>query len=98
MPDIVDPRMTPTWIRMYEFIRQHWIQHGYAPSQNEVMRAARCSMASIQNGFRELTKAGHVEHQKFQQRSIKPVDLERKLYREPPDPWASFADRQPWEV
>lgn len=98
MTDIIDPRMTPTWVRIYEFIRHHWIEHGYAPSQGEVMKAVGCSMASIQNGFRELTKAGHITSQKHEQRSAKPTDLTARLYREPPDPWASFADKQPWEL
>lgn len=98
MPDVVDKKMTPTWVRIYEFVRNHWIEAGYAPSQTQIMRAVGCSMASIQNGFRELSKAGHIEHQKHIARSIKPVDLQRKLYREAPDPWASFGDKQPWEA
>lgn len=98
MPDIIDPKMTPTWVRIYEYVRHHWVEHGFAPSQSEIMRNTRCSIASIQNGFRELTMAGHMTHQKHIARSIKPTDLTARLYREPPDPWDSFGERQPWEV
>lgn len=98
MRTIVDPKMTPTWVRIYEYIRWHWIEYGHAPSQGEIMRNVDCSIASIQNGFRELTKAGHLEYQKYIGRSAKPTDLEAKLYREAPDPWETFGERQPWEV
>lgn len=98
MPDIIDPHMTPTWVRIYEFIRHYWIENGHAPSQTEIMRAVGCSMASIQNGFRELNRAGHIHFEKHQARSVKPTDLTARLYREQPDPWASFGDKQPWEL
>lgn len=98
MPDVVDPTLTPTWIRLYEAIRQGWIKNGYCPSQSELIRAVGCSQASIQNAQRELTAAGHITREKFMARSSRPVDMNRRLFREPPpqkDPWASL-DEPDW--
>lgn len=90
MPDVVDTDITPTWLDIYEFIRAHWRKHGYAPSQSEIMREIGCSSASVQNAFRVLRKHGHITYQKSVPRSIKPVDINRRLWRTPPDPWASL--------
>jgi hypothetical protein len=54
-------------------------------------------MASIQNAFRVLSKNGHVTAEKFSARSIKPVDLDRKLARSAPDPWDDLDERSAWE-
>lgn len=90
MPDVVDPVITPTWLDIYEFIRRHWRAHGMAPSQSEIMREVGCSSASVQNAFKVLRRNGHVTWQKSVARSIKPVDLDRRLWRGKPDPWASL--------
>ena len=94
MPDIVDPKMTPTWGAIYEAIRQGWIKNGYCPSQSELQRTVGCSQASIQNAQRELKAAGYIDRAKFEARSSKPTDMTARLFRETPkpvkakDPWA----------
>lgn len=103
MPDIVDPKMTPTWVAIYEAIRQGWIKNGYCPSQSELQRTVGCSQASIQNAQRELKAAGYIDRQKHEARSSKPTDINARLFREAPkparakDPWASLGDTEEWE-
>lgn len=81
MPDVVDPKITPTWLAVYEFIQEYWLENGYAPSQNDIRKAVKCSIASIQNAFRTLKERGHIDWQKFEQRSVHLVDLDRRIFR-----------------
>ena len=100
MPDIVDPTITPTWQRLYEAIRQGWIQNGYCPSQSELMRTVGCSQASIQNAQRVLKEKGYITRVKHEARSSRPTDMNARLYREAPepqDPWAVLAHVEEWE-
>lgn len=102
MPDIVDPKMTPTWIAIYEAIRQSWLTKGYAPSQSEIQRVVGCSSASVQNANRELRNAGYITRQKHEARSSRPTDINVRLFREKPaktrpDPWAGLDDVADWE-
>jgi DNA-binding transcriptional MocR family regulator len=98
--------MTPTWIALYEAIRQGWLTNGYCPSQSELQRAVGCSGASVQNANRELKAAGYITRQKHEARSSRPTDMDARLYRsappkqrpKPSNPWDSLADVEPWET
>lgn len=98
MPTVIDPTLTPSWLAVYEVIRQHWIRHGYAPSQSDVMRAIGCSQLTVRNAYKQLTRQGHVVWQKHESRAIKPVDLHRKIYKVEPDPWATLGEKEAWEA
>lgn len=105
MPEVVDPKITPTWQAIYECIRQHWLNHGYAPSQSEIMRTVGCSQASVQNAYKNLKANGHITRQKHEARSARPVDMDRILLREAREapepvrrnPWDDLADLEEWE-
>lgn len=94
---VVDEHITELWCQVYEAIRQAWIHHGMAPSQHEIAKVCRCSIHSVQNALKALRKHGHITQQKFETRSAKPVDLDRKLYRYEPDPWANLEETKVWQ-
>jgi DNA-binding GntR family transcriptional regulator len=97
MPYKTDSEMTELWCKIYEAVRQAWLDHGIAPSQTELMRACDCSNNSIQNAFKNLRKNGHVDYEKHATRSIKPTDIRMKLYRYDPNPWDTLNETKIWK-
>ena len=89
---VIDPTLTPTTIHVYEAIRQCWIVYGEAPSQYNLQVACRCSNTSVQKSLKSLRDKGHILHAKFSVKSMKPVDMERRVFRDPPDPFAELEE------
>lgn len=89
---VVDPTLTPTAIHVYEAIRTCWQTYDAAPSQYELQVACRCSSTSIQKAFKALKDRGHILVPKHATRYVRPVDMERRVLRDPPDP---FSELQP---
>lgn len=92
MTTIVDPTLTPTTIHVYAAIVSCWKIYGQSPSQHELRIACRCSITSIQKSLKVLRDKGHIRREKFAVRGIHPVDMDRQIYRDPPDPFAELAE------
>jgi hypothetical protein len=93
MTTIVDPTLTPTAIHVYEAIRTCWLTYNAAPSQYELRVACRCSSTSIQKAFKALREKGHILVPKFGVRAVRPVDMERRVLRDPPDPFEELEEK-----
>ncbi len=94
MTHVVDPELRPFYIAVYGAILEAWLDHGIAPSQQELCRACQCSGATVINALKELKRKGYIVWPKHQVRSVKPTDLERTISREPPDPWAELVPKK----
>lgn len=92
MPVVVDPELRDSHITIYEAIRQAWLQHGMGPSMREISYATGYSMQTVGTSRRLLVKRGHVTNQPHKERSVRPVDLSRKLSRTPVAPWDEDLD------
>lgn len=90
MTVIIDPTLSPTTIHVYEAIRTCWLCYGEAPSQYQLQVACRCSNTSVQKSLKVLREKGHILHAKFSVKSMKPVDMERRVYKHAPDPFAEL--------
>lgn len=84
---VIDPTLRPSYVWVYEAIRQAITEHGISPSKNELQKAVGCSSTTVINAVRELKKRGHITERKFETRSIRLVDPERRILREPLPPW-----------
>jgi len=92
MPTIVDPKLTPAQILIYDAIREGITRHNLCPSQGEIRRALQCSTTTIMNALRVLENKGHITRERFSPRGIQLVDPERKLAKYPVAPWDEDAD------
>lgn len=92
MPQVVDPNLTALQLEIYEYVRTYWLSHGYAPTQREIQLATHCSGTAVRNAMRALGNGKHITTQRFVERSITPVDLQRTLVRYPPDPWENLGE------
>lgn len=84
---VIDPTLNPTTVHVYEAIRTCWLTYNAAPSQYELQVACRCSNTSVQKSLKQLRDRGHILQPKFSTRFVKPVDMERRVYKHPPDPF-----------
>lgn len=92
MTVVVDETLTPTTIHIYEAIRTCWVVYGMAPSQYQLQVACRCSNTSVQKSLKVLRDKGHILHTKFSVKSMRPVDMERRVYKTEPDPFAELEE------
>lgn len=90
MPTKLDPTIRKFHLAVYEAIRECWIDYGVSPSQVELSHACLCSTTTVIQAIRELKKRGYITAQKSRARSLKPVDIDLRLIREPPDPWGEL--------
>lgn len=91
MTIVIDPTLTPTTVHVYAALVECWELYGMSPSQYELQVACRCSNTSIQKSIKALRDKGFITAPKFGVRSIKPTDFDRKIYKEPPDPFEELA-------
>ena len=84
---VIDPTLTPTTIHVYAALVECWNLYNMSPSQYELQVACRCSNTSIQKSLKVLREKGFITAPKFSVRGIKPTDFDRKVYRDPPDPF-----------
>lgn len=89
---VIDPTLTPTTIHVYAALVECWRVYGQSPSQYELRVACHCSSTSIQNALRILRDKGHIRREKFSVRGIHPVDMDRRVLRDPPDPFAELEE------
>jgi len=98
MTVVIDPTLNPTTVHVYAALVQCWQLYGMSPSQYELQVACRCSNTSIQKSIKQLRDRGHIIAPKFGVRSIKPVDMERKVYKHPPDPFEELDPPVYWKA
>ena len=89
---VIDPTLTPTTIHVYAALVECWQIYGQSPSQYELQVACRCSNTSIQKSIKALKDRGHILSAKFGVRSLKVVDMDRRVLRDPPDPFAELEE------
>lgn len=92
MPTVVDPKLTPAQILIYDALRDGIVNHGICPSQGEIRKALQCSTTTIMNAFRVLEQKGHITRERYAARAISLVDPERRLSKYPVAPWEEDAD------
>ena len=96
---VIDPTLTPTTVHVYAALVDCWRIYGMSPSQYELQVACRCSNTSIQKSLKVLRERGFITAPKFGVRSVKPTDMERRIFRDPPDPFAELEEpRQYWKA
>ena len=89
---VIDPTLTPTTIHVYAALVECWRAYGQSPSQYELQVACRCSNPSIQKSLKNLRDRGHIISPKYGVRAIRPVDMDRRVLRDPPDPFAELEE------
>jgi hypothetical protein len=94
MTIVVDDSLSPLQIRVYAAITSCWSTYGQSPSQYELQVACRCSNTAIQNALKALRDRGHIIAPKFGVRSLKPVDLDRRVLKEEPDPFSDLIENE----
>ena len=87
MKIVVDPTLRESYVWVYTAIHQAITEHGIAPSKGEIARAVGCSATTVVNAVRELKKRNLITETKFETRSIRLVDPEVMVRREPLPPW-----------
>jgi DNA-binding MarR family transcriptional regulator len=92
MPTVVDPKLRPSHLEIYEAIRQAWLHKHIGPSKKDLHRATGYSTTTIMTVINDLHKKGHVTYEKFKERGTRPVDLSRKLSATPVAPWDEDLD------
>jgi hypothetical protein len=92
LTDIIDPTLTPTTVHVYAALVDCWRIYGMSPSQYELQVACRCSNTSIQKSLKNLRDRGHIISPKYGVRAIRPVDMDRRVLRDPPDPFAELEE------
>ena len=90
MPTKIDPTLRPFHAKVYEAIRECWLDYGVSPSQIELSRACMCSTTTVIQAIRELKKRGYITAQKSRARSLKPVDIDLQILIKAPDPWGDL--------
>lgn len=90
MPTKIDPTLRPFHAKVYEAIRECWLDYGVCPSQVELSRAVMCSTTTVIQAIRELKRRGYITAQKSRARSLKPVDIDLQVLVRKPDPWADL--------
>lgn len=90
MTVVIDETLNPITVHVYEAIRTCWAVYNQAPSQYEIQVACRCSNTSVQKALKQLRDRGHILQPKFSTRFVKPVDMERRVYKVAPDPFAEL--------
>lgn len=92
MATVVDETLRPTAVEIYEAIRQAWVTHEMAPTARELQVATGYSSTTVATVCNILERKGHITRQKFKERSVRPVDLARKLSNKPVAPWDEDLD------
>lgn len=87
---VIDPTLNPTTVHVYAALISCWQLYNQSPSQYELQVACRCSNTSVQKSLKQLRDRGHIIAPKFSVRGIKPVDMDRKVYKIAPDPFAEL--------
>jgi DNA-binding transcriptional MocR family regulator len=84
---LVDPTLRDFHVKVYAAIREVWLTHGISPSQIELRDGVGCSITTVLQAIRELTKRGYITTKKFESRSIQLTDWDRTISNKPLDPW-----------
>lgn len=92
MPHKVDPTLRPLYADIYMAIRECWLEHGYAPSSQELRDACLCSLTTVHYGIIELVRRGYVTKQKFVARNVRPVDFDLTISVREKDPWDALSE------
>mgnify|MGYP001030200953 CR=1 FL=1 len=96
---LCDPTLKPCDEVVYEIILDTWRDHGFAPSQAELCSGSGRGKESIRRSLIRLKEKGYIVHPPFSNRSIKPVDLNAFIVRDPGDAakyeGEPFLDRAP---
>lgn len=97
MPHKVDPALKPVEIKVYHAVREAWRDYGVGPTRRELTYACNCAPGTAAAALRVLRRAGYLVDKPFTPRSIRPVDIDLTLSREPLDPWATLDDVKFWK-
>lgn len=87
----VEQDLTDYDVNIYEALRQAWNDFGLCPSYEQLQHACLCSAPTVRKAVTKLRAKGLITARKYQVRSLKPTDLDRRLVNKPPDPWADLA-------
>jgi SOS-response transcriptional repressor LexA len=87
MRTVVDPTLRPAYVWVYRAIHEAITEHGISPTKGEITRAVGCSSTTVINAVRELKARGFITETKYEARSIRLVDPEVMVRREPLPPW-----------
>ena len=66
--------LTPSQMRVVEFIRRFGVKHGYAPTLDEIARHLGVIKATVQTYLRTLTEKGIIRRRKYAHRSLQIVE------------------------
>jgi DNA-binding transcriptional MocR family regulator len=91
VPTKIDPTLRPFHAKVYEAIRECWLDYGVSPSQVELSHAVMCSTTTVIQAIRELKKRGYITAQKSRARSLRPVDVDLQVIIRAPDPWGDLS-------
>ena len=91
MPTVVDPKLTPSEIRVYAAIRDA-LGQGLSPTLRELSERTGMSIGTISAGMTMLKNRGHSVKPRYRTRCIALVDPDRSVVKEALAPWEEDLD------
>jgi hypothetical protein len=98
MTEVIDRTLTDLQVRVYRYIRDYFVEHGFGPLQADIRRETECSVFGVHTALKALRARNHIVYEKFTERGIAPVDTERHIRREAPNAWDRLRGEPTYET